>query len=183
MSSRIKERVADLNLKSKLVILFVLAALIPVAVVSVVSFQRSSSALVSQALSKVEQEAVLTDQDLRTFLGQFSDDLLALSDTPPIQAIIRARDNGGIDPKSDDSFEVWVNRQTQIFAANARNKGFYQQLRYLDEAGEEMVRVDFKNGEVDIVSGTDRLQNKSGSSYFTEPQSLKTGDVSISVLI
>ena len=117
-----------------------------------------------------------------TFLSQFNSNLLALSDTPPVQAIIRAVDNDGIDPKSNDTFEVWVNRLTQIFAASARNKDFYQQIRYLDENGQEMVRVDFKNGEVDIVSGTDRLQNKSGSSYFTEVTGLKTGDIFISAL-
>ncbi len=71
---------------------------------------------------------------------------------------------------------------TQIFKANAQTKKFYQQVRYLNEDGEEMVRVDFRNGQIDIVSGTDRLQNKSSASYFTATRGLDTGEVSISAL-
>ena len=46
--------------------------------------------------------------------------------------MIRARDNDGIDPKSNDPYEVWVNRLTQIFKANAQEKKVYQQLRYIN---------------------------------------------------
>ncbi|MDP6453889.1 MAG: methyl-accepting chemotaxis protein [SAR202 cluster bacterium] len=115
-------------------------------------------------------------------MSQFSADLLALSSTPPVQGVIRARDNGGIDPKSNDPYEVWVNRLTQIFKANAQEKKVYQQLRYINELGDEMVRVDFENGAVDLVSGTDRLQNKGSASYFTDATSLRTGEIATSPL-
>ena len=130
-----------LTISTKLIGMMVVAALVPVAVVGIVSFLRASTALTEAGLSKVEQEASLTDRDLNTFLGQFSSDLLAFSATPPIQGIIRARDNDGIDTKSNDPYEVWVNRLTQIFKANAINKEFYQQLRYIDENGDEMVKT------------------------------------------
>ncbi|HJO81594.1 MAG TPA: hypothetical protein QF520_04215, partial [SAR202 cluster bacterium] len=165
-----------------LTLMFVAAAVLPAVIVGVLSFQRASDSLEDLAVSQVQQEATLTTQDLTTFLGQFSSDLLAMSNTPPVQAIIRARDNNGIDPAQNDPYEVWVNRLTQIFKANAQTKGFYQQVRYLNEDGDEMVRVDFKSGQIDIVSGTDRLQNKATASYFTSTKGLDTGEVSISAL-
>ena len=170
------------SLNVRLTALFILVALIPMVTIAILSIQKASTALNDLGLSKVAQDNEATTEDLLTFLGQFSTDVLALSDTPPVQAVIRAVDNDGIDPKSNDSFEVWVNRLTQIFASTARNKEFYQQIRYLDGQGQEMVRVDFKNGAVDIVSGTDRLANKAGSDYFQEPKRLSTGDVYISKL-
>ncbi len=124
------------HLGARLAIMFIIMSLIPIAVVGLLSFQRAGDSLRDLALGKVEQEAALTTKDMSTFLGQFSSDLLALSTTPPVQGIIRARDNGGIDPVSNDKFEVWVNRLTQIFKANAQNKGFYQQLRYINEVGD-----------------------------------------------
>jgi methyl-accepting chemotaxis protein len=170
------------SLNLRLAALFILVALVPMVTIATLSIQKASVALNDIGLSKVAQENETTKDDLLTFLGQFSTDVLALSDTPPVQAIIRAVDNGGIDPKSDDSYEVWVNRLTQIFAATARNKEFYQQARYLNADGDEMVRVDYENGTVDIVSATDRLQNGANEDFFQESMRLTTGDVYISKL-
>ena len=153
-----------LNLGPKLIGIMLLIGIVPTAVVAILSFTQSSTALKDLALDKVAQEAASDVSDLTTFEGQFFSDLLALADTPPVQGIIRAVDNGGIDPISNDAKEVWVNRLSQISAAMARNKGFYQQIRYIDENGDEIVRVDFKDGQAEIVSGTEQLQNISTSS-------------------
>ena len=47
---------------------------------------------------------------------------MSISQTPPIQGIIRARDNDGVDPVADDSYETWVNRLNQIMIPIAQNK-------------------------------------------------------------
>jgi methyl-accepting chemotaxis protein len=174
--------VLDRSLGIRLITFFVLVALVPVAIVGTVSYQRASEALIDTALSGAEQEVVLTERELLTFMDQFQSDLLAFRDTPPVQGIIRANDNDGIDPKSNDAFGVWVNRLSQIFKAAASNKLAYQQLRYLDENGNEMVRIDQKGGEVTIVSGTDALQNKGTSSYFTGTRTLEANQIYISEL-
>jgi methyl-accepting chemotaxis protein len=90
---RIVELVKE-RLGVRLTLMFVAAAVVPAVIVGVLSFQRASDSLRDLAVAQVQQEATLTTQDLTTFLGQFSTDLLAMSNTPPVQAIIRARDNG-----------------------------------------------------------------------------------------
>jgi methyl-accepting chemotaxis protein len=170
------------SLGLRLITFFVLAAILPVAVVGVLSYQRASDALIDGALGGAEREVVLTERELLTAMEQFQSDLLAFRDTPPVQGIIRANDNGGIDPKSNDASGVWVNRLSQIFKAAASNKTAYQQLRYLDENGNEMVRIDQVGGEVTIVSGTGGLQNKSTSSYFTGTRELDSNQIYISEL-
>jgi methyl-accepting chemotaxis protein len=170
------------SLNVRLTVLFILVALVPMLTIATLSIQKAGSALNDVGLSKVAQETGKTKDDLLTFIGQFSTDVLMLSDTPPVQAVIRAVDNDGIDPKSNDAYGVWVNRLTQIFAASARNKGYYQQIRYIDATGQEMVRVDYANGAIEILSGTDRLQNKSGADYLEAARNLKTGEVYVSEL-
>ena len=107
------------SLGLRLTVMFIAVSLIPIVIVGLLSYQRASGSLQDLALQTLNLEAKGTSVETITFVEQFSADILAMSDTPPVQAIIRAVDNGGIDPKSDDSFEVWVNRLTQIFRANA----------------------------------------------------------------
>ncbi|EIC22290.1 diguanylate cyclase (GGDEF) domain-containing protein [Thiorhodovibrio frisius] len=67
------------------------------------------------------------------------------------------------------------------YLALARNSHNYDQIRYLDESGQEIVRVNQGASESLIVSGPD-LQNKSGRPYFTESLPLQSGQVYLSPL-
>ena len=179
-ASRFSTGALSRSLSTRLIFFFVSVALLPVAVVGIISYQRASTALIDTALGAAEQEVVLSSRELLATMEQFKSDILAFRDTPPVQGIIRANDNDGIDPKSNDAFGVWVNRLSQIFKASAANKPEYQQLRYLDENGIEQVRIDQRDGDVTIVSGTGGLQDKSSSSYFTGTKALNADDIYIS---
>ncbi|MEE8393095.1 MAG: PAS domain S-box protein, partial [Rhodospirillales bacterium] len=65
-----------------------------------------------------------------------------------------------------------------IFAEDRRN---YDQIRYLDKSGMEIVRVNYANGKAAIVR-QDELQDKSGRYYFSETFALARGEVFISPL-
>jgi signal transduction histidine kinase len=175
------------RLSVQLTALFILVALIPLAA-AVLGYQLARRTLIELALSKVEQEATLTATDMRTYLEQFTTDLLALSGSPAVRGIIRARDNDGMDPFTQESYESWVDRLRQTFATTARGKQFYQQLRYLDEVGNELVRIDYQGRQVTVVSDDTRLgiegglQNRQNADYFTAAKTLSEGEVYISPL-
>ncbi|CAK2640037.1 putative sensory box/GGDEF family protein [Vibrio crassostreae] len=59
----------------------------------------------------------------------------------------------------------------------ARGQKYYSQLRYLDLAGNEVFRVNYKDGQA-IVVPDNELQNKSSRDYYEELQRLKIGEVS-----
>jgi len=65
-----------------------------------------------------------------------------------------------------------------IFCAN---KKIYDQVRFLDATGMEVVRVNYNQGHPAIVPA-DRLQSKSGRYYFEDTFKLKQGDVFVSPL-
>jgi signal transduction histidine kinase len=67
------------------------------------------------------------------------------------------------------------------FANFSRSKGIYDQLRWLDETGMEIVRVDYVNGQPVTIAG-DKLQNKGSRYFFTDAFKLQPGEVFISPL-
>jgi GAF domain-containing protein/HAMP domain-containing protein len=167
------------RLSVRLTAFFMVTALVPMAIVTLLSFLFAQASLVDQAAFKVEQETERIGLDLEVYLSQFPSDLLALSDTFPVQAIFRAIDNDGVDPASQDTFGVWASRLTQSFSSMMKNKLVYQQLRLLNEQGDEMVRVDYYDDQV-FVPWEEELENQANTDYFIETKKLKQGQVYIS---
>jgi signal transduction histidine kinase len=170
------------NLRAKLTIMIVLVAMVPMLAIAVISVGRASETITQEALATSLAENRAAVSEIEQYLKQFPDDLLTFSNSPPIQGIIRALDNGGIDPESNDSFEVWADRLDTIFAAAELYKKVYRQLRFLDENGNEIVRVDFDFGETTALTGTDQLQNQSHRPYFFETKELPKDSVLVSDL-
>ncbi|MDD9155089.1 sensor domain-containing diguanylate cyclase [Aliivibrio sp. S4TY2] len=60
-------------------------------------------------------------------------------------------------------------------------KGLYDQLRYLDLDGNEVIRINYNNGIPTIVP-KNQLQNKQDRYYFQDSLKLKDGEIYISIL-
>jgi signal transduction histidine kinase len=63
----------------------------------------------------------------------------------------------------------------------ARNKRIYDQVRLLDETGQEIIRINFNDGNPLVIPEQD-LQNKSDRYYFADTLRLNQGDIFISPL-
>ena len=53
----------------------------------------------------------------------------------------------------------------------SRGKGMYDQIRFLDESGMEVIRINYNNGEPFIVAG-EKLQFKGERYYFQDTNRL-----------
>lgn len=169
------------SLRARFTAILLFMVLVPLVVVSMLLIWQARRALEANALQDVQLVTDLNVQATQRFLAQFEADLLSLSQTPPVQAIIRARDGGGVDPIDQDSYGVWVSRLGQIFISFVESKPFYQQLRYLDEGGQELVRVEFDGQQAVLISSA-TLQNKRERPYFLETMKLSAGEIYISEL-
>jgi methyl-accepting chemotaxis protein len=170
------------SLNVRLTIILVLIALIPLVTIAAVSYVQARQALEEGALREVSVSTKASAQEIQAFLGgQFEADALSLSQSPLLQGIIRTKDDNGLDPQFNYAYEVWVERLNQTLIPMAEHKKFYQQLRYLDETGQELVRVDFDGQQAIVISG-DELQDKSSRDYFQETMKLQAGEVYISEL-
>jgi PAS domain S-box-containing protein len=67
------------------------------------------------------------------------------------------------------------------YVAFARHRQFFDQLRFIDTSGQEIVRVNRKDGAVELAP-PDQLQNKADRSYTTETLKLDRGQISVSEL-
>ena len=113
------------------------------------------------------------------FLDDVKDDVKFLTSIPPIQGIIRAKLGGGYDAEGHVSYEDWKKSLEAIFVGMMQNKKVYLQLRYIDEAGNEVVRVNFERGHPTVVPEKE-LQNKADYYYFKEATKLSRDEIYIS---
>lgn len=94
------------------------------------------------------------------------------SDLLYLSAEAHLRDYLSGDPRTTDKVAL-------TYAQYSARKQIYDQIRYLDEHGREMVRVNFANGAAIIVPDRE-LQSKAGRYYFTETMRLEQGEIFVS---
>ncbi|WP_038250075.1 PAS domain S-box protein [Ghiorsea bivora] len=143
-----------------------------------------------QNMQLIRQHSLALAQDdlekaavgMRSKLYAAEESLLTLRGIPPVEAIMRARAAGGIDPESGDSVEVWRQRMQQIFSAFLSHGGRFEKLRYFDENGMEMVRVDAVNGVIRVIP-QQALQNKASCNYFQQAIKMSANSVYIGEMI
>ncbi len=169
------------NKKNNSSTILVIGSFILLVAIGYIIFDVYSKNIIDNSLSSWEQEINYKVKIVDKSLIDSGNDVLFLSQVPPIQGIIRARDNNEFEEVGSSSYKVWVERLNVIFSQLGEIKQIYSQLRYIDEKGNEMVRVDFKSGDIIVVSEDD-LQNKADTSYFKNTIKLKEGEVFISSL-
>jgi PAS domain S-box-containing protein len=96
-------------------------------------------------------------------------DLLILSEKNELQAMLRTDDSA-----SRKAF-------AKELLSYAARKELYDQIRFLDETGMEVVRINFNRGEPYIVP-EEQLQSKAGRYYFKDAFQLGRGEVFLSPL-
>ncbi len=165
----------NLSIRVKLLVIFLILALVPMTVTAFWSYQRAETSLTDLALHALTEEVRLSVNRLTDSMEQLYNDVLILRDLPAVQGILQT------DTSDADEYERWVAQLNTTFAAIMAQKQIYQQLRLLDETGLERVRVDYRGGEVQIVTG-DALQNKGDRGYFLQASTLAAGEVAISPL-
>ncbi|NEQ40420.1 MAG: methyl-accepting chemotaxis protein [Okeania sp. SIO3I5] len=167
------------KIQYKIIIILVISTIIPVSIVGLYGINTSTNALQNLALTNLNKKINDSSEHIVSYLDNISYDILFLSKVPPIQGIVRARNNKGIDPKDNSTYKLWVERLSVIFTAFMEAKPYYMQLRYLDENGNEMVRVDFDSQSIKTIP-KEQLQNKAQREYFTETMKLSFGEIYVS---
>ncbi|MDG9667759.1 response regulator [Hahella sp. CR1] len=130
---------------------------------------------------RLAEQAELRSEAIQDKLDLYRRDVRFLSNTPPIQGIIRAIDNNGLDPQEGNSLLVWQRRLQVIFSEFMKENPRFAQVRYIGVAdkGRELVRVDRTPEGVVAVSERE-LQSKAGRDYFQETLKLPAGETYVS---
>ena len=171
--------IKDLTIGQKIIIVIALAALLPLIAVAFYANSTTSETLERNAMSVMDSDVQGVTSHIQTLVDSVKQDAVFLVTVPPIQGIVRARDNKGIDDKDKSTYEAWVGRLDIIFSNFGKAKPYYYKLRYLDENGNEMLRVNFKDGTSQTSLQTE-LANQAQTPYFIETMKLSAGQVYVS---
>ncbi len=125
--------------------------------------------VVAELGSSETARVALTEQALAISLRSLAGDLLFLAHAAQVDALIEGSDTGA------------KKRVAELFLDYAEHRRVYDQLRILDNAGQETVRVDFRGGHPAVVA-PEQLQDKSDRYYFKEAIGLPAGAVYLSPL-
>lgn len=144
---------------------------------SYTSYQQSKQMAENKAIELQQSQLKLLKNEIKSALHEHQNILMSLRDTPPIQAILSAIKNNGIDSENNESLAIWRHRLNTIFSAFLNNNTQYLQIRFIKSSGEELVRVERDNKkQVKIASHTE-LQNKSTKEYVTKTIKMPPGQV------
>jgi signal transduction histidine kinase len=172
------------NLQSKLLTLLVLSTVLPVSVVGIYSVSSSTKALTDLNVNQIENEISQQTLKIEHILGGVYSDVLMLSDVSQIQGNIRAREGDSIDRTESSSltratYTDWKNRAQKTFRSVMSSKPQYKTIQYLDERGNELVRLDVIDDKV-VMRSPKELRNHAEAIYFRNTLQLKTNQVYIS---
>src|SRR5438132_8958774 len=149
----------------RLLAIFLPAALLTAAVVVALYYQdlAKEHSLYSQAGAHlVDLQTEIINREVNTVRS----DLLYLAD----QAVLRNY-LSGVAPSKHELEEEYV--------LLCRQRGLYDQIRYLDATGQERIRVNYNDGRPAVVPEQE-LQSKANRYYFTQTMTLNAGAVFVS---
>src|SRR6478672_3916597 len=169
------------KMQHRLLLLLILSTLIPVSIVGWYGISSSTEALQKLALITLSDSVNSTANQMINKFENLRADILFLPKTPPVQGMIRAKEGNGVDKKTNSTYKDWVYRMQLTFLAMMEAKPYYMQLRYIDNSGKEIVRVDSDGKNIQVIPDS-QLQNKADRDYCRATMKLKSGEVYVSSL-
>jgi len=148
--------------------IFLLLVILAGLTITILYQAKIKSEIASRKAREITYEEPLTELIGSNFKSVVSD-LMILSESPALQKVF--------DNDMPDSLE----KVSQLFLSFSEKKRIYDQIRFIDEKGMEIVRINFNNGIPNIVP-EEQLQNKAQRYYFKDTVKLQQGEVFISPL-
>ncbi|MDH5368554.1 MAG: PAS domain S-box protein [Gammaproteobacteria bacterium] len=142
-------------------------------------YHHSTKLLVEDALEEITTVVLDTEDTLQRLVSTYAEDVLFLSNTPPIQGILRAKAGGGLDRKSNTTYTQWTKQLGTIFDSWLQRKSSYLSVRYINNKGKELVHVS-RNGKKIINHHGKQLQNKAHRNYVIETLKQTKGSLYVS---
>ena len=167
-----------MTIRWKLIIAFLGIATIPLIVSHLKSFDLIQSSLHKQIIRERRIEIETKTNYLEGVFKDYRQKVQLIQGLPPIQGIIRSEETG-IDPLDGSTLADWQARLSQMFSRMIQADKDIGQLRFIDEKGMEINRVDNTAGQA-VPTPQEALQNTAYLQYFSARNDLGPGEVWVS---
>ncbi len=169
-------RYHSLKLRSKLLVMMMTIPIVIVTIVGAFFIVRITNQLNEDLENHNLFDGNNKAEDVGIFLATAEADVYFLSQTSVLENYLSAVEGGN--SEDIEASLVLLNDEFKVFA---QTRDIYDQIRFIDTTGQEIVRVNRRDGLTTIV-GTDDLQNKAGRYYFDDTITLPSGDLMVSPL-
>jgi len=164
------------GLSSKIYVAFLVTAVAPVMVAGLVGISYSLNILKNETLHHLDREVSGRAAGMGRFFDQVTSELMYLGSSSVLVDVANDLGVGRRAPPRESRA-----RLEREYAAFARAYPYIYQVRFLSARGQEVVRVDRRDGRLWVVPEVE-LQDKSDRYYVQEGMSLEPGQVYVSPL-
>ncbi|MCP4422384.1 MAG: HAMP domain-containing protein, partial [Chloroflexi bacterium] len=164
------------RIRTKLLIAFLVIVLVPLIGTGLYGNWATSKIITENALESARNDVQLHAEQMVDSLQRVHGDVLYLAHLDNLNHLVEAQIIG--DESTITAKYTQVMRDFLIFSAA---RPAYYQIRYLDEDGQEVVRIDSDGRSSRVVREAD-LQNKAHRYYFQEAMQLPSGGIFVSPL-
>ncbi len=161
------------RIRFKIALGFLVVTLIPAAIIGFYANYVSSNTLLAQEYNNQKELVRSLNNSIESFLSAAEDDVLFLSQSSPMKRYLAQH--------SGDNLKQLKKDLANEFLVFSKQRKIYYQIRYLDEKGQEVVRVDSNKRSSNIIPER-KLQNKGSRGYFKNSVGLSKGNVFVSKL-
>lgn len=167
-----------ISIKTKTYVSVCLIAALAAASIIVFISPFMSEILGKEELKSIYRETILSAEAMQGFTDTIKSDVLSLAYSPQTRAVVKNVDTS---TASATLRQYTVDEQDlqKLFVAYEESKKIYTQLRYINEKGQEIVRVDYDNFQTKVVP-KDGLQYKGNRYYFSEAMKSRSGEAYVS---
>ncbi|ODS30719.1 MAG: two-component sensor kinase [Candidatus Scalindua rubra] len=164
------------KIRDKILVIFLSIVLIPLIIVCTFFALHTSKSLKSDKIIDFQRTTKSESEKAIEFLFSIEKDIRSLSSHLFLLNLIDA-----IARKDTGQINRWEFDVEILFKTFSECRGVYDQIRYIDESGHEVVRVNLERGYAHIAPH-EELQDKSHRYYFKEAVKLNEGDIYVSQL-
>jgi nitrogen fixation/metabolism regulation signal transduction histidine kinase len=164
------------KIRNKLLLVLLLVTLLPTVLIGGYALIFTTDTLHDSSLSIESAKVNLISEKIQNYLDQVNSDLFYLRDSNALNLYISA-----LQSTSDHKKRLMLTNLRNSFKKFTTQKKNYQQVRFINREGLEVVRINYLDGRAKNISDTG-LQNKQEMSYFKNAIALEKGDLFISSL-
>lgn len=169
------------SIATKIILLTLSLVLVSSIIIGAIGIYKDSGLRMSSKILEKRNEIQLLSVLLKSKIEELRNDASLLSSTPPVEGLIRADSNAGIDPKDGSTSKQWKDRIAIIFEEVLHAKSNYAKIRFIGNKDDkkELVRVERIDSKIFRTKNED-LQKGSEHTFLEESIAVGPGRVFLS---
>ena len=164
------------KIRNKLLLVFLSVIIIPIIIISTLFTLHTTKSLKQNKITELQQSTETKAEKTISFVRSIERDIRSLAGNALLLNLEDA-----IAKENIEQINRWKSNLELLFKTFSESKRIYDQIRFIDNSGLEIVRVALYKDYANIVP-IEELQDKSNRYYFKEAVKLKEGEIYISKL-